>query len=97
MSVAKYTTEEFLLLLADQVPDRYRNGVRYFGLLAPCNKALRYAGFLRLLGQSRPMRVPRLRWAASLRATCGFDPLRDSHGERMVWSHRLPPTAPGAT
>jgi hypothetical protein len=95
--VAEYPTEEFLLLLADQVPDRYRHGVRYFGLFAPRAKALRYAAFLRLLGHRMPPRPRPLRWAASLLATFGYDPLRDSHGERMVWSHRLPAPQPGAT
>ena len=95
--VAKYTTEKFLLLLADQVLDRYRNGVRYFGLLSPRAKALRFAAFLRLLGRRVPQRPRRLRWASSLLATFGYDPLRDSQGEIMVWRRRLPAPLPGAT
>jgi hypothetical protein len=95
--VAEYTVEEFILLLADQVPDQYRHGVRYFGLLAPRARALRFAAFMRLLGHSMPRRPRRLRWAASLMANFGYDPLLDSHGERMVWSHRLSAPLPGST
>jgi Putative transposase len=85
------TTRDFLERLADQVPDRYRHSVRYFGLFAPQIKAKRYETFLRLAGVRRPRRAERLRWAASLSATFGYDPLRDSQGNRMFWSHRLAP------
>jgi hypothetical protein len=96
IGVAEHTAEEFILLLADQVPDKYRHGVRYFGLLAPRAKAVRYAAFLHLLGHRVRLRRRRLRWAASLLATFGYDPLLDSHGERMVWSHRLSAPPRGA-
>ncbi len=95
--VAEYTVEEFLKRLADQVPDRGAHGVRCFGLLGPRAKALRYAGFLRLLGKPLPPRPPRLRWAASIMVTWGYDSLRDKFGARMIWRHRLPPMLPGAT
>src|SRR5207253_6734691 len=34
-----YSTEEFVRLLADHVPDRYRHAIRNFGLLGPRSKA----------------------------------------------------------
>jgi Putative transposase len=30
-----YSIEDFIVTLADHVPDRYRHAIRYFGLLAP--------------------------------------------------------------
>lgn len=33
-----HSIEEFVVALAEHVPDRYRHGIRYFGLLAPWSK-----------------------------------------------------------
>jgi hypothetical protein len=33
-----YSLKDFVLTLADHVPDRYCHGIRYFGLLAPSAK-----------------------------------------------------------
>ncbi len=82
---------EFIRRFVDQIPDRYRHGVHYFGLLAPRNKPLLYRTFLRLIGNRLPRKPRRLRWSASLRACFGIDPLRDSLGCQMRFSHGLPP------
>lgn len=89
--VTTCTTREFIARLADQVPDRYRHGVRYFGLLAPQSIGRSYEVFLALLGQRRQPRPRRIRWAASIRQTFGQDPLLDSNGQRMHWAGRVPP------
>lgn len=86
-----YPTREFIARLADQVPDRYRHGVRYFGLLAPQSIGTSYEVFLALLGQPRLRRPKRLRWAASIQKTFGQDPLLDSDGRRMYRIGRIPP------
>ncbi len=85
------TTQEFIARLAEQVPDRYRHGVRYFGLLAPQSIGKSYEVFLALLGKRRPPRPKRIPWAASIRNTFGQDPLLDSDGQRMYWAGRVPP------
>jgi hypothetical protein len=85
------TTHEFISRLADQVPDRYRHGVRYFGLLAPQSIGKSYEVFLALLGQRRPPRPKRIRWAASIQQTFRQDPLLDSDGHRMYWAARIAP------
>ncbi len=85
------TTHEFIARLAEQVPDRYRHGVRYFGLLAPQSIGKSYEVFLALLGQRSPPRPKRIRWAASIQKTFGQDPLLDSDGRRMYWVGRVSP------
>ena len=87
-----YPTRDFIARLADQVPDRYRHGVRYFGLLAPQSIGTSYEVFLALLGQQRPPRPKRIPWAASIQKTFGQDPLLDGDGERMYWVGRVSPT-----
>lgn len=89
--ITTYTTQEFIDHLADQVQDRYRHGVRYFGLLAPQSMGKSYEVFMALLGQSRQPRPKRLRWAASIQTTFGYDPLIDSDGRRMYWAGRIAP------
>jgi hypothetical protein len=85
------TTHEFISRLADQVQDRYRHGVRYFGLLAPQSIGKSYEVFLALLGQRKPARPKRIRWAVSLQKTFGQDPLVDKDGQRMYWDGRVSP------
>jgi hypothetical protein len=85
------TTQEFIARLAEQVPDRYRHGVRYFGLLAPQSTGKSYEVFLALLGQRKPPRPKRIRWATSIQRTFGQDPLLDSNGQRMYWVGRVSP------
>jgi hypothetical protein len=92
-----YTVREFIARLADQVPDHYRHGVRYFGLLAPQSIGKSYEVFLALLGQKQEPRPRRIRWAESIRWTFQWDPLLDSDGRRMYWVGRIPPVKREAT
>lgn len=48
-----YSTQEFVAILAEHVPDRYRHGMRYFGLLAPRRKSRTSAALFALLRQVR--------------------------------------------
>jgi Putative transposase/Transposase zinc-binding domain len=82
---------EFVALLAEHVPDRYRHAVRYFGLLAPRSKRQTATGIFLMLGQQRRPRPRRLGWAYSVRRDFGSDPLIDSRGQRMHWVGRLSP------
>jgi hypothetical protein len=88
---ALYPTAEFITRLADQVPDRYRHGVRYFGLLAPRSNSKSYEVFLSLLGEDKPPRLRRFRWAASVHFAFGRNPLLDSDGRPMYWLGRTGP------
>jgi hypothetical protein len=80
--------DQFVRLLATYVPDRYRHGIRYFGILAPRAKNQHYAGLFLLLGQRRRLRPKRLGWRDSLLKYFGIDPLIDSRGELMHWVRR---------
>jgi hypothetical protein len=92
-----YPVREFIARLADQVPDRYRHGIRYFDLLAPQSIGKSDEVFLALLGQKREPRPRRIRWAASIRWTFQRDPLLDSDGRRMYWAGRISPVKREAT
>lgn len=92
--LTRYSTEEFVSALAEHVPDRYRHGIRYFGLLAPGTKRQTSAALFALLGQEKRPRPPRLGWAKSLRKLFQVDPLVDSRGERMHWVGRRNATRP---
>jgi hypothetical protein len=89
--ITTYTPQEFIARLADQVQDRYRHGVRYFGLLAPQSIGKGYEVFMALLGQRRPPRPKRPRWAVSIQNTFGYHPLLDSDGRWMYWAGRIAP------
>jgi hypothetical protein len=84
---------DFVALLAEHVPDRYRHAVRYFGLLAPRSKRRAITAIFLLLGQQRRPRPRRLGWAYSIRRDFGNDPLIDSRGEPMNWVGRLSPSS----
>jgi hypothetical protein len=88
-----YTPEEFVAILAEHVPDRYRHAIRYFGLLAPRSKARTSAAVFALLGQQKRSRPRRLGWAFSRRRDFGVDPLIDRRGQAMHWIGRLSPRA----
>ena len=90
----KYSPAEFLKLLADHTPDRYRHNIRRFGLLAPRVKSRTHDAVFALLGQETRAKPGRLRWATSLKKNFGVDPLADNEGQRMRWNRRLPPTSP---
>lgn len=83
-----YTTEAFLRLLADHLPDRGRHNVRYFGLLAPRSHALGLRTVFADLGQRPRLRPRPTPWAASLERWMGRSPLSDSARRRMVWVGR---------
>ena len=85
------TPEEFVAALAEHVPDRYRHGIRYFGLLAPRAKARTSAAVFALLGQHKRSRPRRLSWAFSRRRDFGVDPLIDGRGQPMHRAGRLKP------
>lgn len=87
----RYSIEEFIALLAEHVPDRYRNNIRYFGLLAPGTKSRTWAALFVLLRQERQPRPKRLSWRNSLRQCFGVDPLVDRTGHPMKWLRREKP------
>ena len=87
----RYSIEQFIALWADQVPDRYRHAIRYFGLLAPGTKSRTWAALFVLLGQERRPRPHRLSWRNSLRKSFGVDPLVDRNGQPMKWVRRQKP------
>lgn len=89
----RFSTQHFITILAEHVPDRYHHAVRYFGLLAP-RSAASFSAIFMLLEQQQRSRPRRLSWAASLRKTFGVDPLIDSRGQPMRWVHRLSPIVP---
>ncbi len=84
----KVSVEEFLALLIEHVPDRYIHGIRYFGLLAPAGKHRLSTGLFALLEQAQRSRPKRLSWAKSIEKDFGYNPLIDSHGQRMRWVAR---------
>ena len=91
--LTRYSIENFVAILAQHVPDRYRHDMRYFGLLAPRCKGKTSAAVFALLRQEKRARPRRLSWANSLRKHFGVDPLVDSRGRAMHWVGRLSPVA----
>jgi hypothetical protein len=89
-TTVRYLKEAFVATLIPHVPDRYRNSMRYFGLLAPRLKSTLSVVFM-LLRQKRRPRPLRLSWANLRYKTFGTDPLIDSRGEPMVRVGRLNP------
>lgn len=89
-----YSIEDFIVTLADHVPDRYRHAVRYFGLLAPGARGRTDLGLFALLRQPKRQRPVRLSWAASLRKDFNLDPLLDGSSQRMHWVRRVGPQTP---
>jgi hypothetical protein len=86
---ATIPTQEFIDRLIEHIREPYQHGVRYFGLLVPRAKSTRYHAFLRLLGLPAPGPVHQLRWAEGLYLSFGVNPLVDSWGNPMTWSHSL--------
>jgi hypothetical protein len=78
--------QEFVALLAEHVPDRYENSVRYFGLLAPYTQRQTKAALYVLLGQTPRQHPPRLLYPESIMRDFGYDPQIDSKGQRMTWA-----------
>jgi hypothetical protein len=86
--------DEFIRILADQVPDRYRHSVRYYGLLAPRSRSRSFAIMFRLLNQIRRPRPRRMSWAEMILKYFGRNPLIDRRGQSMKYvGHCFPATA----
>jgi hypothetical protein len=85
---------EFVAMLGEHIPDRYRHSIRRFGLLAPRSKARFSAAVFLLLGQQPRPHPRRLGWAFSLRRDFGTNPLIDSNGQAMRWIGRVSPRVP---
>jgi hypothetical protein len=83
--------EMFVAALGEHVPDSYRNGMRYFGLLAPRSKRRTLPALFALLKQAERPRPARLSWADSLYRDFGVNPLVDRNGQSMRWVGRLKP------
>lgn len=79
------TLDSFVRLLAAHVPDHYRHGIRYFGLLAPRARNKHHAGLFLLLGQRQRPRPHRLTWRELMKKSFGVDPMIDSSGREMSW------------
>ena len=79
------TLDRFVRLLAAHVPEHYRHGIRYFGLLAPGIKNRLYAGLFLLFGQEMRPRPRRLSWQESMKKYFGVDPMIDTLGQEMHW------------
>jgi Putative transposase/Transposase zinc-binding domain len=86
----RYSLWSFVALLAEHVPDHYRHGIRYFGLLSPRVKARTWLGLFLLLNQHKRPRPRRLSWRSSLRRYFGVDPIICRDVE-MGWLRREKP------
>jgi hypothetical protein len=89
--VKEYSVREFILLFIDQIPDRYKHGVHYSGLLAPRCKGGAYEALRTLLKQKRRPRPLRTPWRKFIWLTFKRDPLRTLKGEIMQKIGWLPP------
>ena len=85
MVATSSTLDAFVQLLAMHVPDHYRHGIRYFGILSPRVKNKLYAGLFIRFGQQMRARPQRLGWRESLKKYFGFDPMIDRLGQEMHW------------
>ncbi|MGA8764904.1 MAG: transposase [Candidatus Sulfotelmatobacter sp.] len=87
-----HSLQDFVVLLAEHILDRYRHAIRYFGLLAPRAKSVTSEALFALVGQGRCARPKRLSWQRSLQKYFDIDPLIDSYGRSMRWARRLKPS-----
>jgi len=92
MCETRSTPAEFMTLIAEHVPDRYRHSMRYFGLLSPQAKSENSEAVFQSLGQRKRARPQRISWRNSLIRNFQTDPLRDTTGESMQWVRRLKPS-----
>jgi hypothetical protein len=81
--VTRYETCGFIKALGEQVPDRYQNAVRYYGLLAPRAKSGALPALFSLFRQPKRAKPQRLSWALSIQRSFGINPLVDRKGELM--------------
>jgi hypothetical protein len=90
--LVRYSPEEFVDLLAEHVPDRYRHGVHHYGVLSPRAKNRSMALIFALSAQIRRPRPQRLSYAQLLKRTFNRpDPFIDSKGHRMYLVRRIRP------
>lgn len=89
----QFNKDEFVRILADHVPDKYRHSIRYYGLLAPRSRNRCLAILYRSLGQVRRPRPRRLSWAELIRKSFGGNPLIDSRGRPMRYVGQYFPVA----
>jgi hypothetical protein len=75
--------EEFIRMLSEHVPDKYRHSIRYYGLLAPRAKGRAFTLLFKLLGQNRRPRPRRLSHAEMMIKYFNKNPLLDSEGQQM--------------
>lgn len=87
----RYAIRDFIAALAEQISDRYRHAIRYFGLLSPRSKRRTRNVLFTLLGQPIRRRPRRLTWAQSIKRYFGRDPLMDNAGEIMHYVGRQSP------
>jgi hypothetical protein len=93
----KVSVEEFLELLIQHVPNKYAHAVRYFGLASPAGKHLFSSAVFALLGEEQKPRPKRLSFEAMSVKYFDYNPLLDSHGQRMRWvGWQAPIPAPAA-
>jgi Putative transposase len=93
----KISVEEYLELLIQHVPDQYAHAVRYFGLASPAGKHLFSSAIFALLREEQKPRPKRLSFEAMSVKYFDFNPLLDSHGQRMRRVGRQAPvSAPAA-
>jgi hypothetical protein len=85
--------KEFVKILADHVPDKYRHSVRYYGLLAPRSRNRSFAIMFRLLGQKRRPHPRRLSWAEMIMKYFKRNPLIDRRGRLMQYAGQHFPIA----
>ena len=89
----QFNKEEFVRILADHVPDKYRHSIRYYGLLAPRSRNRGFAILYQLLGQVRRPCPRPLSWAELIRKSFGWNPLIDSRGQPMRYAGQFFPAA----
>jgi hypothetical protein len=92
LSRVRYSNAKFLVVLEEQVPNRWAHAMRYFGLLAPRTKACTWGTVFTVLGQKKRPHPPRLGWRWLRWKTFGTDPLIDSVGQVMHRVGRLAPS-----
>lgn len=88
-----WSKRKLVQALSQHVPDRYRHGMRYFGLLAPQSIARTSASIFSVPNQKRRPHPAPLSWPELSLRTFGKDPLIDSQGQRM---HRVESLRPAA-
>jgi hypothetical protein len=84
--------DEFIRILAEHVPDKYRHSIRYYGLLAPRSKSRTFTILFKLLRQERRQRPPRMTWAEMMTKSFKKNPLIDSRGKPMQFVGQHFPT-----